>query len=163
LAGTPLEYVFNGFPGALEYFAGAFHSADSDVLACLCRAYAQIRGCIDGMKRHQVGGGFSCSSSCAADAFGGALADISRATPHVMFGAGVDAGILPWGGGSWLFVARSLCRRRRLRHGNPGEEDRDGEQSYIHLTYKDEWRLGMFQNLRECWWPKTSRARLSTI
>ncbi len=47
-----LEQVFDSFSSALEYFASAFHGADSDVLAGACRAFAQVSGGVDGMKRY---------------------------------------------------------------------------------------------------------------
>jgi hypothetical protein len=47
-----LEQVFNGFAGALDYFGSSFHPANSDVLACIYRAFSQVGGCVDGMKGH---------------------------------------------------------------------------------------------------------------
>ena len=46
------EYMFNAFPSALEYFAGSLHGANSDILACAHRAFAQVSGRINRMKRH---------------------------------------------------------------------------------------------------------------
>jgi hypothetical protein len=86
-----LEQVFDGFASALEYFACPLHGTNSDVLASFCSAFAQVGRGIDGMKRHQVSGGFACSLGSAASTFRCALADISGATADVMFSAGVDA------------------------------------------------------------------------
>src|ERR1700676_508879 len=64
-----LEDVFDGFASALEYLGGTFDGANSDVLAGLCGAFAQIACSVNGMQRHQVSGGFPRSFSCAAGAF----------------------------------------------------------------------------------------------
>jgi hypothetical protein len=82
--------VFDGSASAFEYFGGALHSSDSHVLAGVYRTFAQVAGPVNGMKRHQVAGGFSCSFSSAADAFRRSFADIGGATSDIMFRAGVD-------------------------------------------------------------------------
>ena len=46
------EEVFDAFASALEYFGSSLHGANSDVLACVYRALAQLGGRIDGMKCH---------------------------------------------------------------------------------------------------------------
>jgi hypothetical protein len=87
-----LEQVFDGFASALEYLACTFDGANPDVLAGLCGAFAQVACSVNGMQSHQVSGGFPCSFSCAPGAFCSALADISSATAHIMFSAGVGSG-----------------------------------------------------------------------
>jgi hypothetical protein len=44
--------MFDAFAGALEYFGGSFRGATSGVLACARRAFANVGGCVDRMKRH---------------------------------------------------------------------------------------------------------------
>src|SRR5260370_40293728 len=88
-----LEQVFDSFSSALEYFASAINGADSDVLAGVYRTFAQVSGCIDGMKCYQVGGGFPGSLGCAARAFRRTFADVSRARSHVPLGGGVGLGV----------------------------------------------------------------------
>jgi predicted DNA-binding helix-hairpin-helix protein len=87
--------VFDGFSSAPEYLASAFRGADSNVLAGVCGAFAQVGGCVDGMKGYQVGGGFACSFSCAAYTFRRTSADVSRARAHVALRAGVGFGVGP--------------------------------------------------------------------
>src|SRR5713226_409215 len=78
-----LEQVFDGSASTLDYFGRSLYGPDSDILAGVCRAFAQVGGCVDGMKRHQVAPGFPCSLSSAADASRGTFADIASAASHV--------------------------------------------------------------------------------
>jgi len=124
-----LEQVFDGFASTLEYLAGTFDGANPEVLAALCGAFTEVACSVDGMQRHQVSGGFPRAFGCAADAFRGTLADISRASAHIMFRAGVAPGFR---GGA----ARVLYRIRCLRDGDPADADCCEKQPYIHRTIK---------------------------
>lgn len=111
-----LEQVFDGFASTLEYLGCTLDGANPDVLSSLCGAFAQVARSVDRMQCHQVSGGFPCSFSCAADAFCSALADISSATAHIMFSAGLSSGFR-------LGAARVLRGIRCLRDGDPADAD----------------------------------------